>query len=221
MLAALRRARLDRGEVSGSLGDLGTFLPLLLGMASQNGLDFAAALFFAGLFNLATGLLFTIPMAVQPMKAIAAVALTRGLTPAEIAAAGAGVSAVVLVLGLAGLIDRAASAIPRSVVRGIQLSLGWSLVVKGAAMAAAAPAWLGHDGRLVALAAAAVGVCAFRTRRLPAALLLFAAGLALAAAHAPGAAGALRLSLYLPRWSPPGWQDLWSALPTAVLPQVP
>src|SRR5574341_1464426 len=75
----LRYARLDRHEIAGSLGDMGTFLPLLVGMAAQNGLDFASALFFAGLFNVITGLTFRIPMAVQPMKAIAAVALTEGL----------------------------------------------------------------------------------------------------------------------------------------------
>ena len=56
----LRAARLDRHEIAGSLGDLGTFLPLLVGMAAENGLDFAAALFFAGLFNVITGLTFAI-----------------------------------------------------------------------------------------------------------------------------------------------------------------
>ena len=39
---ALRVARLNRHEIAGSLGDMGTFLPLLVGMASQNGLDFGA-----------------------------------------------------------------------------------------------------------------------------------------------------------------------------------
>src|SRR5438105_7997299 len=99
-LNPLRQARLDRNEIAGSLGDLGTFLPLLVGMTAQNGLDFASALFFAGAFNVITGLTFAIPMAVQPMKAIAAVALTEGLTVPQILAAGASVSAAVLLLGV-------------------------------------------------------------------------------------------------------------------------
>lgn len=217
LFPALSHARLDRGELSGSLGDLGTFLPLLLGMAAQNGLDFSAALFFAGVFNLATGLVFAIPMAVQPMKAIAAVALTHGLTPAQIAAAGASVSAVVLLLGLTGLIDRVARAIPTAVVRGIQLSLGLSLMLKGARMAAAPSS----HGWLVTAAAAALSLAAFRTRRLPSALLLFLGGLALAGASRPEAASALNLSPFWPRWSPPAWSDAWTTLPTAVLPQLP
>src|SRR5512133_3018719 len=73
LLGVLRGARLDRNEIAGSLGDMGTFLPLLVGMSAQNGLDFGAPLFFAGLFNLVTGVVFSIPMAVQPMKAIAPV----------------------------------------------------------------------------------------------------------------------------------------------------
>jgi hypothetical protein len=53
---SLRQARLDRYEVAGSLGDLGTFLPLVLGMATQTGLDLSTAIFFAGRFNIVTGL---------------------------------------------------------------------------------------------------------------------------------------------------------------------
>src|SRR5512146_1485413 len=120
----LRQARLNTHEVAGSLGDLGTFLPLLVGMASQNGLNFAAALFFAGLFNILTCLTFSIPMAVQPMKAIAAVALTEGLTVTQILAAGATVSVVILVLGATGLMDWLNRVVPKSVVRGLQLALG-------------------------------------------------------------------------------------------------
>ena len=45
----LAAARFNRREAAGSLGDLGTFLPLLVAMSAKNGLDFAAGLFFAGL----------------------------------------------------------------------------------------------------------------------------------------------------------------------------
>src|SRR5437868_1846997 len=127
---ALAFARLDRHEIAGSLGDLGTFLPLLVGMASQNGLDFGAGLFFAGLFNVMTGLFFPIPMAVQPMKAIAAVAITEHLSVSEIVAAGAIVSAVVLVLGVTRLIDWVNRLVPTAVVRGLQLAVGLSLLIK-------------------------------------------------------------------------------------------
>src|SRR5512136_3264510 len=88
--------RLNRHVVSGSLGDLGTFIPLLVGMSLTNGLNFTSALFFAGFFNIVTGFIFAIPMAVQPMKAIAAVAISEHLRVEQILAAGIWTSAIVL-----------------------------------------------------------------------------------------------------------------------------
>lgn len=219
--AILLGARLDRHEIAGSLGDLGTFLPLLVGMAAQNGLDFAAALFFAGLFNIVTGLTFAIPMAVQPMKAIAAVALTEGLTVPEILAAGATVSAVVLVLGLTGLIDWLNRMVPRSVVRGLQLALGLSLLMKGLQMIAGTGVVVGPDSYVTAVIATLIVLALLLSRTVPAALVLFGAGIVLALWKEPAVAGALHLGLTLPHWSPPAWQDFVHAFPRAALPQIP
>jgi MFS superfamily sulfate permease-like transporter len=215
------RARLNRHEVAGSLGDLGTFLPLLVGMAAQNRLDFGASLFFAGAFNILTGLIFAIPMAVQPMKAIAAVALTEGLTAAQICAAGATVSAVVLLLGLTGLIDWLNRAIPKAVVRGLQLALGLSLLMKGLQMIERTHTWVGADSYLTGAIAAAIVVALAYSARLPAALVLFALGLALAACKQPAVLLSLGLRLTLPAWSPPAWSDFLTAFPKAALPQIP
>ena len=62
-------------EASGAVGDLGTFLPLTLGLVAAVGLDFGTALLFTGIYNVASGLAFGVPMPVQPMKTIAAVAV--------------------------------------------------------------------------------------------------------------------------------------------------
>ena len=51
----------------------------MVGMAKQRSIHFVPALFLAGAFNLATGVAWDVPMCVQPMKTIAAVALTEGL----------------------------------------------------------------------------------------------------------------------------------------------
>lgn len=217
----LRQARLDRHEIAGSLGDMGTFLPLLTGMAAQNGLDFATGLLFAGLFNVVTGLTFAIPMAVQPMKAIAAVALTERLTTPEILAAGATVSLVVLLLGLTGLVDVLNRAIPKSVVRGLQLGLGLSLVVKGLQMVAETRVALGLDSYATGIASALVVLALLGSKRVPATLVLFAAGLALAAWKGQDGLRAVGLGLTLPRLAPPAWDDFVSAVPKAALPQIP
>jgi predicted benzoate:H+ symporter BenE len=217
----LASARLDRHEVAGSLGDLGTFLPLLVGMAAKNGLDFATALFFAGFFNVVTGLTFSIPMAVQPMKAIAAVALTEGLSVGEIVAAGATVSLVVLALGVTGLIDHLNRAIPKSVVRGLQLALGLSLLMKGLQMVAGTNVWFGPDSILVGAAAATFVLALFFSPRVPSALVLFGCGVVLAVVENPAVVSDLHLHAWFPSWSPPAWSDFLTAFPKAALPQIP
>ena len=217
----LRYARLDRHEIAGSLGDMGTFLPLLVGMAAQNGLDFGAALFFAGLFNIVTGLLFPIPMAVQPMKAIAAVALTEGLRAPQILAAGISVSAVILLLGVTGLIDWLNRAIPKSVVRGLQLALGLSLLMKGLQMVAGTRVAVGPDSYLTGIIAGVAVLALFSSRTAPAALVLFLAGIGIALWKQPAAAAGVGLRLSLPVWSAPGWADFVSSFGRAALPQIP
>ncbi|MER3416861.1 MAG: sulfate transporter [Gemmataceae bacterium] len=217
----VRQARLDRHEIAGSLGDLGTFLPLLVGMTAQNGLDFATALFFAGFFNAVTGLTFSIPMAVQPMKAIAAVALTQGLTVPQIVAAGASVSLCILLLGLSGLVDWVNRLIPKSVVRGLQLGLGLSLLIRAFEMARDAPGFFDYDSQATALLAGLLTLALLSSTRLPAALVLLVMGLLLAGLTHPQALAELSWTVWYPTWQPPGWQDFVQAFFPATLPQLP
>jgi hypothetical protein len=216
----LASARLDRHEVAGAFGDLGTFLPLLVAMAAENKLDFAAGLFFAGLFNVVTGLVFAIPMAVQPMKAIAAVAISEGLSVPQIVTAGAVVSAIVLILGLTGLVDTVNRLVPRSAVRGIQLAVGLSLLIKGVTMANAIKGWLVFDGRLTAAAAAVVVLALSRSRAIPAALVLVVAGIAMVALGRPAALASLTWTPWAPHFSLAGW-SLDTGVLRAAVPQVP
>ena len=57
------------GEVSGAVGDLGTFLPHIVGAITVVGMAPSGVLLCFGLFYLASGLLYGVPMGVQPMKA--------------------------------------------------------------------------------------------------------------------------------------------------------
>jgi hypothetical protein len=55
-------------ELSGSLGDLGTLLPILVALSINGQISLTASLIFGGLWNIVSGLMFRIPMCVQPMK---------------------------------------------------------------------------------------------------------------------------------------------------------
>lgn len=55
-------------EISGSLGDLGTLLPLMIALAAQGSINLGTTLVFSGIFNILTGIIYGIPLPVQPMK---------------------------------------------------------------------------------------------------------------------------------------------------------
>jgi len=97
-------------ESVGALGDLGTFIPIVVGLVQIVGLDAATVLVLAGLMNVVTGLFFRIPIAVQPMKAIAAPALGGALTAGQVTVAGLSAGILLLLMGLTGLITWLAGA---------------------------------------------------------------------------------------------------------------
>jgi len=58
-------------EISGAFGDLGTFLPDVIALARIGAHPSPAAfVFFSGFWNLVTGCVFDIPLAIQPMHTI-------------------------------------------------------------------------------------------------------------------------------------------------------
>src|SRR5579864_9583825 len=118
-------------EASGACGDLGTFIPHVIGAMTVAGLAPAGVLFGFGIFLVSTGLFYGLPLPVQPMKAVSAVILTGGLKPGEVAAAGIMIGTILLVLGITGWIGRLARVIPQSVSAGLQLGLGLLMGVLG------------------------------------------------------------------------------------------
>lgn len=109
------------GEVSGSLGDLGTLLPILIALAQIGAIDLASTLIFTGLASIVAGSWFGYPLAVQPMKAIAGIVLSRGMGLRENIAAGLTAGAIVAVFSVVG-IQILLNTIPIPVVRGLILS---------------------------------------------------------------------------------------------------
>lgn len=212
--------RFTRDEISGSLGDLGTFLPLTLGYIAQCGLSPAPVFFFAGLWNVVTGVLFRLPIPVQPMKAIAAAAIAEGMTPAEIAAAGILVGAIVFLGGALPGAARLLSLTPLPVVRGIQLGIGLKLLMAGVRFILPLPA-VGWDSLLVgALAVSLIVLSSFR-RKVPAALLLFLAGFLLLGISRPDMFRGMALRPWGPELIVPSAADWWRGLAKGAVAQLP
>src|SRR5258706_3927131 len=69
--------RFDRNELSGAFGDMGTDVPLIIGVALASHLDGASVLIMFGAMQILTGLAYRMPMPVQPLKAMAAIVMRR------------------------------------------------------------------------------------------------------------------------------------------------
>ena len=116
-------------EISGSLGDLGTLLPLLLALTLNGSISLPTTLVFTGLANIFTGLFFSIPLPVQPMKAVAAVAIANHFSKAETAGSGLFVATVIGICSVTGLLNIIGRTVPIPVIKGIQVGAGLSLVL--------------------------------------------------------------------------------------------
>jgi len=121
------RIKFNRNELAGSFGDIGTDLPLIIGMVLACGLNGANALVMFGLMQIFTGLVYGIPMPAQPLKAMAVIMISQKLTGNLLYGAGLAIGVTMFVLTLSGLLEWLARVIPKCVVRGIQFGLGVSL----------------------------------------------------------------------------------------------
>jgi len=126
-----RRYKFDRLEFAGSLGDLGTLLPLAIGMIVINGLEPTGLFCVIGLYYIFSGLYFGVPSPVQPMKVISAYAIASALSASQITAAGLLIGLLLLIIGGTGLITVISRYIPKSVVRGVQFATGALLMSQG------------------------------------------------------------------------------------------
>ncbi|MFA5717019.1 MAG: putative sulfate/molybdate transporter, partial [Desulfobulbaceae bacterium] len=123
--------RFNRMEFAGSLGDLGTILPLAIGMILINGLSPLALFLAVGLYYVFAGLYFRVTSPVEPMKVISGYAIATGITASQIQASSLWIFLVLLIIGGTGVITLIGRYIPKPVVRGVQLSTGVLLVTQG------------------------------------------------------------------------------------------
>jgi hypothetical protein len=211
--------RFDRAELAGAFGDIGTDLPLLIGVILAVGLDPTTVFMVYGALQVLSGLVYRMPMPVQPLKAMAAIAIAGAVTAPMLAAGGLIVGATMLLLALTGGLTWIAAVVPKPVVRGIQVGLGLQLAQL------ALVRYVPRDGPFMgwglgALSLLVVGLL-LRNRRVPAALVVIALGMVVAAATWPAGAPA-PFGLGLPTLPArlPNADDVASAALLLALPQL-
>ena len=224
--------RFDRVELAGAFGDLGTLLPIVVGMILINKLSPSTVLLAFGLFYIATGYYYRLPVPVQPLKAVGAIAIAYPalITEPVIGASGIIFGALLLLFALTGIVDTLAKLFTQPVVRGIQLSLGLVFLKKGIELIVSPQVFLNglpgrfaeyHINLIIGIVVFALVLGLLDNKKFPAALVALAAGII--SGFALGGFNAEALSIGPTRMQVifPSLHDFWTAFIMLILPQIP
>jgi len=124
--------KFNLNEWAGAFGDLGTFIPFVVGYITILGINPTGILLTFGVFMIIAGLYFKTPFPVQPMKAIGAAAIAGSglITHNMIWVASLFSGLVWLVLGLTKGLSFISKIISKPVIRGIVLGLGITFIIE-------------------------------------------------------------------------------------------
>jgi sulfate permease, SulP family len=216
---------LTRLDVAGAFGDIGVLFPIAIALVTLNHLNPTAVFLAAGLTYILAGWYFQIPIAVQPFKAVAAIALAMSLSAAAIASAGLLMGVLLLLIAVTNLASQLARLFSLPIVRGIQLGLGLLLAREGLRLMLGAQSGLAFAGGAslaaweIALGGALILLLLRGSRRFPAALALLMAGMALGVAAHWGKLPSLTFGLVPLQLLHPHASELRSVITLLVIPQ--
>jgi MFS superfamily sulfate permease-like transporter len=223
MIEFRTKNRFDLAELSGAFGDLGTLIPFIVAYVSIVKMDPTGILLGFGVALIVAGLYYQTPFPVQPMKAIGTAAITQTagavmLTPSIVAGAGIATALFWLLLAVTGLARRLSLLIPKPVLIGIVMGLGFSFMREGIVLMS--KSWW--------LASVLLGLTLYllSRSRIPAMLVLLLIGMVAAVFEQPAIADSLAMikpEFHLPdfAWSEMSWSDLWLGAILLALPQLP
>ena len=231
----LKSFKFNKWELGGALGDLGTLLPLMVALITLNHMNPTGVFLVVGLTYAFSALFYRLPVPVQPLKAVAAIAIAAGLSASVVSASGLIMAVFLLVLAVTGLINPISKLFPVTIVRGIQLGLGLFLIKAGVLLTINRRVVIGGVNASVDIAHISVPVSlllaigcglmlllVLKKRLLPPSLVLLTIGLGVGLAWGSfHGLSSVRLGLSLPSLSLPSLADLSTAFFVLVIPQIP
>lgn len=198
-------------ELAGSMGDFGTLFPLAVGLIVVNGLNPAGLFIMLGLVNIVTGLVYRLPMAVEPKKVVSVAAIAQHWPASLVYASGLGLGLTWFILVFTGLLHQIITRTSLFVVRGIQLALGIMLGWEAVKMMRPEP--------FLGLLAVVIVLTLRKNRYAPAAIVLMVLGIGIIAWK--GELHSLDLTISLPPLTIPRLGDVWTAMLLAGFAQIP
>ena len=113
-------------ELNGALGDIGVLVPIVISL-SKLGLDIKVALFLIGLAYIFNGIIYKLPVSIQPMKGISSIVIASKLNPIIVPISAFIISITLAILNYFKLFNKVK--IDISLIRGIQFGVGILLII--------------------------------------------------------------------------------------------
>ncbi len=226
--------KFDRVEFAGSLGDLGTLIPLSVALIVITGLGVTSVLLMVGLFYIVSGIYYKLPIPVQPLKVVSAIAIAypAKITLPIIAASGITFGAILLFLSFTGLIDWLAKFFTKPIMRGIQLGLGLILITKGISFIQKPELFIQKSGAVISFTGISfnlvIGILGFvivlmliSSKRFPAAIVIVFTGIVIGVLSGALEGVSLSLGPAPIKVFKPTMDDFVNAFILLVIPQIP
>ncbi|MCA2004423.1 MAG: putative sulfate/molybdate transporter [Ignavibacterium sp.] len=211
--------KFNRQELAGSVGDIGTDFPLIVAMIIAAGLHTPSVLIVFGMMQIITGLIYRMPMPVQPLKAMATLVIAQQIGGNILLGAGFSIGVVMFLLSVTGFLTKISEVVPKAVTRGIQLGLGINLSLL--AFQKYIPN-LGINGFILALISFIIIIAFIDNKKYPASIIVLLLG-ALYILFFDNSSIIFRnaLGFNLPKFSFPTIEDITKGFLLLALPQIP
>lgn len=209
----------NRQELAGAFGDIGTDFPLIVGMILAAGLHTPSVLIVFGLMQILTGIVYRMPMPVQPLKAMATLVIAQKIAGPVLLGAGIAIGIVMLLLSVSGLLTWLGKIVPKPVIRGIQFGLGLSLC--GLSFREYIPS-SGATGYVLAAVSFLLILLLLQNKKYPAALVVIILGIVYAALTSVNFSELKKaFGFNIPQVTVPEWNDIWQGFLLLAIPQIP
>lgn len=214
-----KKVQFNRHEIAGSFGDIGTDLPLIVGMIQAVNLNSASVFIIFGISQMFAGFFYGLPMPMQPLKAMAVLVITQKVPGEILFGAGLAIGIFMLILTLSGGLNLLARLIPLCVVRGLQFGLGLSLA--SLALKTYIPS-AGIPGYIIAALGFLILITTPKYSRIPAGIAVILLGLLYAGLFSLNFQEiGSNIGLAIPEFYQPKWSDILTGFVILALPQIP
>lgn len=215
-----------RSEFYGAVGDLGTTIPIAFLLVISSGFPAARIFFLWGLAYVAVGWYYKVPLSVQPLKAMAVVAVTMGLSSTMLSSTAVLYGLIFIALAASGLIKWLHQWFSKAIIRGIQIGIGLLLAYKSWQLISEHTLFLNGSGDIgywtYALAVAVLAILIISSRRLNRTVALELIVLSIAISFLIGVSTiSTSGSGTAWQWTIPDWPPWWNILALLVIPQLP